>query len=82
MSSPKDCKFLHCPECGKDLIPSIGRGRYDQNENEIRHADSCRCRWCSWWWRESDERFPCECGFVGEVQCEDGIAFVREASHG
>jgi hypothetical protein len=81
VGEPDERPFLACPECGAGLIPASGRGRHDANGNEIRHRDSCRCRWCDWWWDSGLTR-KCACGFSGETYEDDGHVYVREVSRG
>lgn len=73
----KRAHMLECPGCGADLIEPVGRGRIDANGNEVRHRDSCRCRWCAWWWTDDQPPQRCACGRLVRVECEDGYAFAR-----
>jgi hypothetical protein len=78
MKTSDERPALSCPECGKDgLIPADGRGRHDSDGNEIRHADSCRCRWCDWWWTDDMPHVTCSCGAVVGVDIEDNHAYAK-----
>jgi hypothetical protein len=68
---------LACPECGIDLIPAHGRGRFDRDGNEIVHRDECRCRWCDWWWYEDEDPVTCACGAVVGVSVDDDHAYTK-----
>lgn len=74
----KEAAALPCVACHAPLILPIGRGRSDDEGNEVRHADHCRCRWCDWWWVEDDTPIKCECGAFVAVSCEDGVAMAYE----
>lgn len=67
---------LACPECSVPLIPAHGRGRIDRDDNEVPHADACRCRWCGWWWMDGEPPVTCTCGAVVRVIAEDGHAYA------
>jgi hypothetical protein len=77
MTSKNVRPSLSCPECGVDLIPAHGRGRYDRDGNDIWHADACRCRWCSWWWSDGEAPVTCACGANVRVVCDDGHAWTK-----
>jgi hypothetical protein len=71
---------LSCPSCGASgLIPAHGRGRYDRDGNDIRHQDTCRCRWCGWWWTDDQAPVTCSCGARVRVIVDGTHAYADEA---
>lgn len=80
--TPEARPFLECPECDAPLVLAWGRGRIDRDGNEILHRETCRCRWCRWWWRADQDPVTCACGYVGRVDADEGHAFLVDARKG
>lgn len=77
MAADRTRPALACPECGEEgVIPAHGRGRNDRDGNEVWHRDTCRCRWCTWWWSDDADPVVCQCGAAIGVVVDDDHAYA------